>query len=407
MLNPYHDNIDKTIIQILYKNEKLASRKLKDELDDSLKKNGYNETVADTYWGRLRRLTAVVESSLSSNINQQKKQQYHSKYTIQPVLVRHEEIRDGNLRGANVYYSLAKHARIRSDLKLPILRSEESIEKAYRLLLHYAVFESSPPLTNYNNNKKRMMDENEYNNFLEKLYLSEKDLELDGKPGYNRNLYKVTIWLHPQSEIKFIRVDYLEGSDKYGKYEYDYKLPGLSINEFSFGIRSGLVYEHLKFTKDDITQYFKLLENKILIQKLQSLQLEILNEERYTIVDNSLKNFLKQCWLLHGSVTLYLYQKWKCIQGPTDEERIWYEHLWGQKESDQIINSCYENRTRFNKSKNVKSEKGDIQKLLKSILIGLQRTFKSIKNTYSDIIEGYSYLANPLLNLVYPQFFRN
>jgi hypothetical protein len=61
---------------------------------------------------------------------------------------------------------------------------------------------------------------------------------------------------------------------------------------------------------------------------------------------------------------------------------------------------------KFNKSKNVKSEKEDIQKLLKSQLTSLQRTFKSIKNAYSDIIDDYSYLANPLLNLVYPQFFR-
>ena len=48
-----------------------------------------------------------------------------------------------------------------------------------------------------------------------------------------------------------------------------------------------------------------------------------------------------------------------------------------------------------------------IQKLLKSQIIGLQTKFKSIKNKYADIIdEDYSYLTNPLLNLVYPQFFR-
>ena len=59
---------------------------------------------------------------------------------------------------------------------------------------------------------------------------------------------------------------------------------------------------------------------------------------------------------------------------------------------------------KFNKSKNVKSEKDDIQKLLKSQIIGLQRKFESIKNTYPKIIdEDYSYLANPLLILVYPQ----
>ena len=102
-----------------------------------------------------------------------------------------------------------------------------------------------------------------------------------------------------------------------------------------------------------------------------------------------------------------MIQKWKCIQPPTDKEEVWYEHLWGKNRTDQIINSCYKNRTKFNKSKNFKSEKEDIQKLLNSQRIALQRNFKSIKNKYADIIENdYAYLANPLLNLVYPQFFR-
>ena len=149
--------------------------------------------------------------------------------------------------------------------------------------------------------------------------------------------------------------------------------------------------------------------------KIESKYLITLNEkDRYIFVDNNnkkdthkLNEFFQKCWLLHGSVTLYLYQKWRCIQGPTDEEGIWYEHLWGKDRSDQNINSCYQNRMKFNKSKNVKSEKGDIQKLLKSQIIGLQRKFESIKNAYPKIIdEDYSYLANPLLNLVYPQFLR-
>src|SRR5688500_2756765 len=95
---------------------------------------------------------------------------------------------------------------------------------------NWSINKIAPPLTNCNDNDKKIMNENEYNNFLKKLYISKGDLHLDGKLGFNRNLYKVTTWIHPQSEIKFIRKDYLEGSDKYGNYEYDYKLPGLSIN---------------------------------------------------------------------------------------------------------------------------------------------------------------------------------
>jgi hypothetical protein len=415
-LKPYHDNIDKTIIQILYKNEKLSSRKLKNELDDALSKDGYNETAPDTYWGRLRRLTAIIESSSSSSSDnkQQDKQQHQSKYAIQPVLIRHEEIREGNLRGANVYYSLAKHARIRCDLHLPILDKETRIEKAYRLLSRSLAFENSP--------YRQMKDENEYQRFLQKLGINENELRLDGKPaGYNRNLYKVTNLIHQESGIKFSHTGYLEGSENPGEWEYHYQLPGISIKEFIANNNEsekskGLAYGHIDFNQDDeVNEYFKLLENKRLIEKIKSKYLITLNEEdRYVFVDSNndkkdttdrLKEFFRKCWLLHGSVTVYLVQKWKCIQGPTDEERVWYEHLWGKDRSDQIINSYYQIRTKFNKSKNVKSEKEDIQKLLKSQKISLHRKFTSIKNIYQDIIEeDYSYLANPLLNSVYPQF---
>ena len=81
----------------------------------------------------------------------------------------------------------------------------------------------------------------------------------------------------------------------------------------------------------------------------------ILNEEdRYILVDNNnkkdtrkLKEFFRKCWLLHSSVTLYLIQKWKCIQPPTDGERVWYEHLWGKDRTEQIINGSYEIRTQI------------------------------------------------------------
>jgi len=392
----YKEDIDKKIIEIMYKEEEeeRTFRELEDRLRSRLDKFSY-----ETYSNRLKQLSKVPTEE-EHNTEQ-------SRYAIQPVLNR----RDEKGRGGKVYYSLTKTARIRCDLDLPILNSETMIEKAYRILSRSLAFENSP--------FRKFKDENAYNIFLQKLGIKENELHLDGKPGYNKNFYKVTKLIHQQSAIKFSQTEYLEGSKNYGKSEYSYQLPGISINEFIANNKSeesaGLAYGHLDFNEDEAIEYFKLLEGKGLIEKLtRSRYLTILNEEdRYIFVDNNkkdtdkLQEFFRQCWLLHGSVTLYLIQKWKCIQPPTDEERVWYEHLWGKYRSDQIINSCYENRTKFNKSKNLKSEKEDIQKLLKSQRRVLQRNFESIKDTYSDIIDDdYSYLANPLLNLVYPQFFR-
>ena len=81
----------------------------------------------------------------------------------------------------------------------------------------------------------------------------------------------------------------------------------------------------------------------------------------------------------------------------------------GRQRTNQIFMDCDKERVKLNKRKNLKDEqdKKDIQKLLNSLIIGLKIKFELIQKIYSDIIENYSYLVNPLLNSVYPQFFRD
>lgn len=395
MLNPYHEHIDKMIIEILYKNEKLSTGELKNQLDQSLENHGYKKTSPDTYWKRLKQLT---ESSYNNK---------QSKYVIQPVLNRYEE-----RRGGKVFYSLTKNAKIRNDLKIPIMKSEIILEKAYRLLLHYMAFEEPPHIENHST---KLKDENEYDIFLQKVRISKNELQLFEEPSFNRNLNKNTIWIHPHSGIKLIRVDYLEDSDRHGNYEYYYKLPGISPNEFKSGKRLGFVYEHLNFTDDEVNKCFKLLEKKEIIKKLKLLSLIQLNEERYDIVDNfltiadnnnMLKNFLQDSWVVQGSATLYYQFLWKHIRAPTDEEKIWYEQLWGKTRTNQWFLNYNKYRREYKKSKNQMS-KEEIQKKLEVDRSLMRNKFESIKNKYPDIIKEYSYLVDPLLNMFYPQFLRD
>ena len=161
-MKPYHDIIENTIIEILFKNKQEFSGKLKEKLDESLVRNGYKRTASDTYWSRLRRLTA------ESSKNKQQEQQ--SKYVIKPILTRNEIISEGNLRGAKVSYSLTRHARTRCDLHLPILKSDALIEKAYSILFRYLAFENST--------YRKLEDKNVYYTFLHKLGISKNELEL-------------------------------------------------------------------------------------------------------------------------------------------------------------------------------------------------------------------------------------
>ena len=262
----YDEKIDKKIIKILYEDvRELTFKELENRLRPQLDKFSY-----ETYSNRLKQLSKIPTEEDENNNKEQ------SKYAIQPVLNR----RDEKGRRWKSVYSLTKHARIRCDLHLPILNSETIEEKAYRIISRYLAFENSP--------FRKLKDENEYNTLLQKLGINKNELHFDGKPT-NENFYKVSKWIHQDSGIKFSHTEYFEGSENHGKSEYYYQLPGISINELITNNNNeseksaGLAYGHLDFKGDEAIEYFKLLENKGLIEKIKSKYLITLNEEEIDI----------------------------------------------------------------------------------------------------------------------------
>ena len=93
------------------------------------------------------------------------------------------------------------------------------------------------------------------------------------------------------------------------------------------------------------------------------------------------------------------------ISPPTEEEKTWYKHLVGEHRSKIRIAECYRERKEFIKIKNKDLEKKILNQLNFQIS-GLKIKFESITNEYANIIKEYSYLAKPLLNLVFPEFLR-
>jgi hypothetical protein len=174
------------------------------------------------------------------------------------------------------------------------LKNESKIEEAYRLLFYYIVFCYNPI--------RKLTNEHEYNELLNKFHINKNELEL--LPTSDFQKFKITKWTHPESEIEFTRKDIPQSSGNEEISEYTYMLAGISTSEFHTIKESGLPYQPLNLTKDEVTQYFELLENQNLIKRIKLLQLEMLNEERYTIVDNSLKALLADCWKFTKS---YLY----------------------------------------------------------------------------------------------------
>ena len=378
-MRQYNEEVDNRIIEILHKNGEITFGKLKKDVEVCLQHTISFETYSN-------RLNAMIEHS----INQ-------SRYAIQPILQKRDEG-----RGKNVSYSLTKNAKIRCDLKLPIMKVEESIEKAYRLLFYYIIF--------FHTQTRKLKDEATYNAFLEKLRISKTELEYQGrnvvkdKDG-KHNLFEYINWIHAQSKIRFIQKHYLEGSENEGKYEYFFMLPGISPSEFKKIREPGLVYHELYFTKDEVIQYFALLEKCNLIKKLQSYHLIILNEERYTIVDDSLTDILLECWTLYSHVTMYLSYKWQGICRPLDEEKVWYEHLWGKSRGNKWFVYCNNRRSEYKRTAS-QGEKIHTQERISYEKTEIIKKFESINNNHVKTINDYSYFIDPLLNVVYPEFLR-
>ena len=131
----------------------------------------------------------------------------------------------------------------------------------------------------------------------------------------------------------------------------------------------------------------------------------VLNEERYIILDESLKNILLECWTLYSHVIMYLIYKWQSICRPIYKEKVWYEHLWGKTRSKEWFVDCYDKRHEY-KKKNKNQVLKETQEKLDGEKSEIIKKFDSINNEYSKLINDYLYFIKPLLNVVYPEFLR-
>ena len=105
-----------------------------------------------------------------------------------------------------------------------------------------------------------------------------------------------------------------------------YVLPGISSRDFIKGIKTGMVFEHIRFTEPVIQKAFNLLEKEGLIRQISKIKakaLELLGEgTRYDIADEDLKQFIKDSWReLFAGVHFRIKFTWKFFRNPSRDER--------------------------------------------------------------------------------------
>ena len=144
-MGSYDTNIDKATIRSLYENEngKMSSGKLKCKVEE-YSRNG--KTISPTLFSFHLRQMLISDRK-------------HSRYLVSPVLHKQD-----SERGEKIFYSLSNNARIRLNLKLPILREESAREKAYQLFLNFMAFQNVPT----DDSKSVKLSEEEFEHFFAK-----------------------------------------------------------------------------------------------------------------------------------------------------------------------------------------------------------------------------------------------
>ena len=115
-MRAYDTNIDKAVFKILYEQEKVSSRELKEEVEEC-SRNGKNISSALFAF----HLTQMLISD-----------QKYSRYLVSPVI----DKKDCG-RGKKIFYSLTNKARIRMNLKIPILKGKSLLEKKHTSYFFY------------------------------------------------------------------------------------------------------------------------------------------------------------------------------------------------------------------------------------------------------------------------------
>jgi hypothetical protein len=307
-------------------------------------------------------------------------------------------------------YSQTQKARTRYRLKIP----QEIIgqrEKAYQLLLLYSGFRDTPLLpTDFDRNI--LEDDKELENFLAKEFGLHASDFIVNSVGHNRDLYQVTHMIRkvPVPDIRYSRIDYLKGSGRTeGKFHYRYTLPGISIREFLRGMHGHQALEHLPrfLSQSEVEEYFNLLVQQGLIKRV----LVFHGESRYDIVDEGLRLLLKDCWVIHGIATITMHNIWKRVRKPTEEEREWYQMLWGKQRTTVHMNHDYQILKSHEKDPNKKGYR-KISDEERSLIIdwgyrGIIEHFENMKEKHSATIQNHLEISHMLLKMVYPQFLRN
>lgn len=196
--------------------------------------------------------------------------------------------------------------------------------------------------------------------------------------------------------------------------------------EAVLGNRDLKVFEHFKFTSEDIRNAVRSLCGLNVLKPVGSLGLSIDEEVIYKI-DKSIFDLMFGLHTLDNGYDLFdklesvMKEVWSGFRQPTEDEKTWLYFVHGAKEADQLINSAYESRKKITDGESMNSyvsriRRNDKEKLrmMNARIDAINKEITKVKDDMAWIQESYGtsvhrhqILLNNIYETIYPEFFAN
>ena len=171
-----------------------------------------------------------------------------------------------------------------------------------------------------------------------------------------------------------------------------------------FGRRYAL--EHMGLTKEELEEAFTLLKSEGLIDSIRKEENDN-HQILYKIKDKSLYDLINDHLILATHVRLKLILIWSGIRKPTIEETKWFELFFTRKDFYSTFGFTAENRRKISKTIKRKQRFEEIKEELAIVEKHIADYITKIKETHTNTINKYRFLADDLIKKIYPKFLQN
>ncbi|MFL6421851.1 MAG: hypothetical protein ACJ71P_20925, partial [Nitrososphaeraceae archaeon] len=389
------------IVRALYENGSLGYRELKRTIESPKYLDRVDNLIAWDTYGKC--IDELIKYGIIQP-NPSKEKQRHSLFKKTPLSL--------SERGKKIYslgLSIISKANIvNTATKAEELSKEEVRLKRYNLLLSCIVF---PPRYNH-----KISNEKQLEQLLSRIGFSKNNLQVDDEYTQEYNIdktgakeYHKRIWFKPLSGIKFRKDEYIRNDIK-PQILYYYELPGISKSEFikiqpHGNVEIANIHKEITYSPLEAEEDFRKLEENTIIAPLDIPSVRTFKgETRYDITDETLKEFIRDYYILFGEIDNRIRYDIRYLHQPSPILRKFYSIFYDPTFIDSYFIESVAERKRLEYDVNEEEKiyrKKNAHRITSQFDEGsIKIRFEQLKKKYASTIIKYDYLLVELLDQI-------